>query len=233
MLAYVVSGCTRRIPVATLILVDPSGSVTPRARQAEFAAVAALIPKMERGDSLTIIPITDNAAADIQGRVLRLRAPNRREAYDADLHRFRAGAGSQFSAFAANLLAYPGQRSDILGALDVARQEFEAIPDPRQRELVVLSDFLEDDGTYRFASNPVLHDPDDARRLAEYLQKSHSFTLHGVRIDLGGLESSDFAHLDAQRRPSVRAFWSAYFAASGQTAEIRSDGTGMLGEFQE
>jgi hypothetical protein len=228
-----VSGCTRRIPVATVVLVDPSGSVTLRARQDELVAVAALIPKMQRGDSLTIIPITDNATADIQGRVLRLHAPMRRSTYDADLRQFRSEAAQQYSSFAANLLMHPGQRTDILGALDVARQEIAPISEAELRRLIILSDFLEDDGTYRFVSNWAMREPDSARRLAACLQKAHAFTAHGVRIDLGGLESSESAHLDAQRRKAVRAFWSAYFQASGEQSEIQLDGTALLAPRRE
>jgi len=69
------SGCSRRVPVATVILVDPSASVTEQGRRDEFAAVGALIPKMQRGDTLAVVPITDNAAADMEGRVLRLHVP--------------------------------------------------------------------------------------------------------------------------------------------------------------
>src|SRR6185437_10364470 len=78
------TGCSRRVPSFTVVLVDPSASVTARARADEFAAVGAMIPKMQRGDSLIVIPITNNAMADIEGRILRLHAPERRETYDAD-----------------------------------------------------------------------------------------------------------------------------------------------------
>jgi hypothetical protein len=231
--AYGVSGCTRRIPVATVILVDPSGSVTPRARQDEFAAVAVLIPKMQRGDSLTIIPITDNAAADIQGRVLRLRAPSRREAYDADLRRFSTEAGRQYSAFAANFLAHPGMRTDILGALDVARQEIAGIPDTDRRRLIVLSDFFEDDGRYRFSLDRNLKDAADARILANCLASEHQFVLHGARIYLCTLESGDFARLEPSRQTAVRTFWSAYFARTGRHEEVQLDGLEMLEHLPE
>lgn len=223
-----IAGCSRRTPTATVVLVDPSASVTARARREEFAAVGALIPRMRRGDSLIVIPILGDEEADIQGRILRLRAPVRRAPYDADLRRFRAEAAREYAAFASNLLAHPGQRTDILGALDVARQEFEAMPSPEMRKLIVLSDFIEDDGRYRFTSDPNLATLAGARWLAERLRRERGFALRGVGVYLGALESSDFARLDTRRRRAVRAFWSEYFALAGEKTDIQCDGTGML-----
>lgn len=224
-----IAGCSRRTPTATVVLVDPSASVTAQARKEEFAAVGALIPRMRRGDSLTILPIMGDEAADIQGRILRLHAPVRREPYDADLRRFRAEARREYDGFAANLLAHPGQRTDILGALDVARQEFEAIPMSDKRRLIVLSDFLEDDGQYRFTTDPDLANSALARMLALRLRTEHGFALRGVRVCLGALNSMDFIQLRPGRRQAVRAFWGEYFAPTGSRTEIRLDGTGMLG----
>lgn len=228
LLALCLPGCSRRVQTATVVLVDPSASVTAQARKEEFAAVAALIPKMRRGDSLTVIPITDNEAADTQGRVLRLHAPVRREAYDIDLRRFRYEAGRDYASFAASLLAHPGQRTDILGALDVARQEFEAIPASDRRRLIVLSDFLEDDGRYRFTTDLSLATATTARQFAERLKRERGFALTGVHLYLGALGSEDFARLSPERQRTVRAFWSQYFAQAGKGAEIQLDGTGMV-----
>lgn len=222
------AGCSRRVPTATVVLVDPSESVTAQARKEEFAAVAALTPKMRRGDSLVVIPITDDEAADIQGRVLRLQAPVRREAYDADLRRFRADAGREFAAFAANLLAHPGDRTDILGALDVARQEFDAIPSSDCRRLIVLSDFIEDDGRYRFTSDPNLASAVKARTLAAELRREHGLALTRVQVYLGALESTDLAPLGTERRSAMWSFWSEYFVQGGKRTDIQFDGTGML-----
>ena len=98
------------------------------------------------------------------------------------------------------------------------------------RKLVVVSDFLEDDGTYRFVSAGSLASPARARELATHLREQHGFTLQGVPLCLGRLESSDFAPLSAQRKEAVQAFWTAYFAAGGEPAEIQFDGTGILAD---
>jgi len=222
------SGCSRRVSTATVVLVDPSGSVTAQARKQEFAAVGAFIPEMRRGDLLIVVPIADDEAADIQGRVLRLQAPVRREAYDTDLRRFRDLASREYAAFAADLLAHSGDRTDILGALDVARQEFEAIPGSDRRRLIVLSDFLEEDGQYRFTSDPNLASAAKARNLAAQVRREHGFTLKNAQVNLGTLESTDLAPLGSERRLAVWSFWSEYFARSGPRTRIQFDGTGML-----
>ena len=104
------------------------------------------------------------------------------------------------------------------------------LPDGMNRRLVVVSDFLEDDTTYRFVSDGSLASPPHARQLAARLHEQHGFTLQGAPLCLGRLESSDFAPLAAQRKEAVQTFWTAYFAAGGEPAEIQFDGTGILAD---
>ena len=158
-----------------------------------------------------------------------ISAPTQRETYDADLRRFQVTAQKQFAAWTASLDQHQS-RTDILGALDAARQEFASLPKESSRRLIVVSDFLEDDGTYRFASAGSLASPERARELAVHLREQHGFTLQGVPLCLGRLESSDFAQLSTQRKEAVQAFWAAYFAAEGEPAGIQFDGTGMLAD---
>jgi hypothetical protein len=223
----VLAGCSYRTPNATVEVVDTSASITPRAEQAALDAVQNQIGHMQRGDTLILIPITGDAENDAGGRILRLSAPTEQEPYDTDLRRFQAAARKQFSAWVASLDAHQS-RTDILGALDAARQELGLLPKESNRKLIVVTDFLEDDGTYNFVSNWSLANPALARELAARLRESHDFKLQGVPLCLGRLESSDFAPLSTQRKEAVEAFWTAYFAAAGSPAEIRFDGTGIL-----
>jgi hypothetical protein len=220
-------GCSHRVPEAVVEVIDTSLSITPRAEKAALDAVQDQIGHMQRGDQLVIIPITGDAANDAGGRVLRLSAPTKRETYDTDLHRFHEQAGKQFSTWVAALDKHQS-RTDILGALDAARQEFAALPNGMNNKLVVVSDFLEDGGTYRFTSAGALVSPARSRELAVRLRTQHGFTLQGVPLCLGRLESSEFAPLSAQRKEAVQAFWTAYFAGGEQPAEIQVDGTGIL-----
>jgi hypothetical protein len=93
-----------------------------------------------------------------------------------------------------------------------------------------VSDFLEDDGTYRFVSADSLANPARARHLAARLRAEHEFTLPGVSVCLGRLESGDFAPLSVQRKEAIQAFWTAYFAAEGESAKIQFDSTGILAD---
>jgi hypothetical protein len=226
-LLFLLAGCSHRAPVAAIEVIDTSLSISPRAEKAALDAVECQIGHMQRGDMLVLIPITGDAANDAGGRILRLSAPTERETYDADLRRFQVTAQMQFAAWTASLDQHQS-RSDILGALDAARQEFALLPKESNRRLVVISDFIEDDGTYRFVSADSLASPARARQLAAHLHEQHNFTLQGVSLCLGRLESNDFAPLSAQRKEAVQAFWTAYFAAGGEPAEIQFDGTGIL-----
>jgi len=224
---FLLVACSHRTPQATVEVVDTSLSITPRAEKVMFDAIQNQITLMQRGDTLVIIPITGDAANDAGGRILRLSAPTQRETYDTDQRRFQEQAQKQFATWMASLDKHQ-YRTDILGALDAAQQELVLLPKETNLRLIVVSDFLEDDGTYRFVSAGELASPARARQLAANLREQHGFTMHSVHLCLGHLESSDFAPLSVQRKQAIQSFWAAFFAAGGKPAEIQFDGTGML-----
>jgi hypothetical protein len=224
---FLLVGCSHRTPLATVEVVDTSRSITPRAEKAVLDAVQNQIAYMQRGDTLVIIPITGDAVNDEGGRILRLSAPTGRETYDTDLRRFHEQALKQLTAWALSLDPHQS-RTDIFGSLDAAQQEVASLPQRSNRRLIVVSDFLEDDGVYSFVSNGWLANPARAHQLAARLRGKDEFASQGVTLCLGRLESSDFAHLSTERKEAVRSFWADYFAAAGKPAEIRFDGPGML-----
>jgi hypothetical protein len=219
--------CSRPVPKTTVEVLDTSLSITPRAEHVAENAILDQISRMGRGDRLILIPITGDAQNDAGGRILSLVAPTEREAYDYDLRRFQADAKKRYAAWLASLDPHQ-MRTDILGTLDVARQEFAATPKDADPHLIILSDFLEDDPSYRFVSSPQLANPVRARALAVVTRTDRGFTLPGVPVCLGRLESSDFAPLSSQRKNAVQAFWSEYLNNQGQAPTLRFDGTGML-----
>ena len=119
-------------------------------------------------------------------------------------------------------LIHPSVRTDILGTLDLAGREFAADGqnDRRahpNRTLLVLSDFIEDDGAYRFALDASLVSDVSARKLADRLQKETCLSLGGVHIRLSNLESTDLRSMTPQRRKAIRVFWSDYISQINRT----------------
>ena len=222
------AACTHRAPTATVELIDTSLSISPQAEQVALNAVKGQISRLGRGDTLILIPITGNAANDAGGRILRLKAPTVRETYDVDLRRFRDGAEKEIAAWGPSVRAEP-DRTDILGALDAARQELASLPSGSVRRLIVVSDFLEDDGQYDFVTDPSLADPPRARRLASRLCAAHGFALQETSLCLGRLASLDYGSLVPERRAAIDAFWQTYLAHDGRAPEIEIDGVGILG----
>jgi hypothetical protein len=221
------AGCSHPVPKVTVDALDTSLSITRRADHATENAILDQISRMGRGDRLILIPITGDAQNDAGGRILRLVAPIERQAYDDDLRRFQSDAKKQYAAWLASLDPHQMQ-TDILGTLDVARQEFAAVPKDSDRRFIILSDFLEDDPSYRFVTSPQLADPARARALAIGLRAERNFALPGIPVCLGRLESSDFARLSPQRKEAVQAFWAEYLNDGGRAPTLRFDGTGLL-----
>ncbi|MFZ0272496.1 MAG: hypothetical protein WB524_22950 [Acidobacteriaceae bacterium] len=220
-------GCSQRVTVGTVEVIDTSLSITPRAEQATIDAVRTQIGRMQRGDVLVLVPITGDESNDAGGRTLFLQAPTIRESYDADLRSFRKDAAARFTTWV-SMLGAEREKTDILGSLDLARQEIDALPSTSERRLVVVSDFLEDDGQYRFTTEPSLVNRRRAEALAARLRAMHGFAVHGVAVCLGRLESADFPSLSPERKAAVAAFWAAYLAPLRFGPTIQIDPTGTL-----
>ena len=119
-------------------------------------------------------------------------------------------------------------RTDILGALDATRQELAGLPKDNIRRLVVVSDFLQDDGAYDFVRDRTLANPGRARALADRLRSKRNFAPPDAALCLGRLESRDFALLTESRKAAVEAFWQAYLGGNGAKPELHFNGTGLL-----
>jgi hypothetical protein len=82
----------------------------------------------------------------------------------------------------------------------------------RKKVLIVLSDFLEDDGTYRFISDKAMATDATAIQLAQQLQQKRSPSFGNIQIHAGGLASTDLGYLTPQRQQAIHAFWKSYLA---------------------
>jgi len=211
-----VTGCKHELPAYTVCLLDISKSITPEGREYEFKVVDGLVDGMRRGDRLTIIPITGDAMSDTSGHIVRLYVPSRREPYDHDLATFRQQAHGRIETMREVAFAHPSSRTDVLGALDVAKQEFEESQEypqkGRKRTLVIFSDFIEDDGVYQFACAPALTSASGARGLAERLKKENGRAFDDVHIRFNTLDSNDLRSLTPRRQKTIQAFWSDYLS---------------------
>ncbi len=214
-------GCKRQPPTYTICMLDVSKSITPEGVQDEFKAMDDLVDQMHRDDRLTLIPITGDAMSETSGHILRFIAPIQREPYDHDLVVFRRQAHARIEAMQDSANAHPFKRTDILGTLNVAKQELEEPQESLQRgterTMIVFSDFIEDDGVYRFAFDPSLASDASARGLAKRLKKEDGFALGDIRIRLRTLPSIDLRSMAPQRQKAIRAFWSDYLSAQPNT----------------
>jgi hypothetical protein len=94
-----------------------------------------------------------------------------------------------------------------------------------------VSDFLEDDGQYRFVSDRPSANSSLARVLAPRVRANHTFSLQGACLCLGRLESTDYAALSPRRKAAIEAVWKAYFEEHEHAPDIYDiymDGPGML-----
>jgi hypothetical protein len=220
----VLAGCQRTPPTDTVALVDVTQSIERDGTLDEFKVVDDLVDRMQRGDSLTVIPITGNAMSETPGHILRFTAPTERQAYDYDLVTFREQAHQSIQAMQNAAFVSPSKHTDILGALDVAKQELEASPPRDMKQLIVMSDFVEDDGAYRFTVDKALADSAVAQKLAGRLQAEHAFDLRNIHVSLSAIQSKDLRSICPERQRALREFWKRYFGPISN-AEIRITGS--------
>jgi hypothetical protein len=211
--------------------IDLSASIEARAVEAAFDAANGSLRSLDRGDAAAVIPIVSDDLNDAEGRILRYRLGSDRRPYDGDLRRLAAEEKQALAELREATMKKPSPKTDILGAVDLAAEEFNLAPKGGLQVLVVLSDFLQDDARYRFGSDRELADPKLAEAFARQLAGSRPAHLDGVRVFLGALASTDIARLSHRRREAVRAFWMTYLRDLGADVRWATDGSGMVDAF--
>src|ERR1035437_1510447 len=76
-------------PTHRVDLPDCSASIAPKALDDAFRQVELQADKMQRGDRISVIPITSDSDTNAQGNILRMTLPLNRQPYDHDLKAFR------------------------------------------------------------------------------------------------------------------------------------------------
>jgi len=231
-LAVALLGCGKHEPRHIVILPDVSGSIDRESLQQAFKAIDELAGHLQRGDRLTIIPISGDAEAEASGRILRFEVPANRQAYDTDLRDFRIQLSSSLNKLEANAVLHPGAKTDIWGAVALAAQEFQADAKP-QKILLILSDFIQEDRETDFSSDPHLNNTDSVERFATRQIKAQNIKLNHIKAYLGLLRSREFTGLNQSRRNAIKKFWIQYFKNSGAHPTFSADGLGLLIYFLE
>jgi len=231
--ATLLNGCwSKKKPVQLICITDLTASVEPQAQAECFAALQSAFKQLQRGSSLTIIPVTSDAAAQSSGRGLRFQVSEKREVYDADLKRLAREVTEKTQAMRDEAAVNPFLRSDLLGALKQAEEEMAqggagAIP-----ALVILSDFVQDDAALRFKADGRLKDEAAAVEFAHKTAGERRLKLRNARIFLGSVRSRDLQDLSAERRAAIRAFWREFLMRSGAgLVEEATDGPGLMARF--
>ncbi|HLJ27915.1 MAG TPA: hypothetical protein VKY85_14490 [Candidatus Angelobacter sp.] len=233
LLAAGLLGCGRQQqPRHIVILPDVSGSIDRSALEQAFKAIDELVGHLQRGDRIAIIPILGDAQAEASGRIIQFEVPKERRAYDTDLRDFRRKLRTSLAEMQGNAATHPGAKTDILGSIELADQEFQLVSGQYKRVLIILSDFIQEDDGVNFRNDNRLANQTGAETFATQLFKVYPFQMAGVQVSLGLLRSKEYIRLRYSRREALRSFWTKYFLASGTSARFVIDGTGLLDTFR-
>jgi hypothetical protein len=223
------ASCRRADGLNLIVIIDLSASIEAEAVDEAFDAIQSIIGDFRRGDSITIIPVTGDAATESQGRILRFDLDRPREAYDADLKRFAEQIKAEIEKMRTAARSAPFGRSDILGSLAIAAESLSQ--EKRGSVVVVLSDFLQDDLQYNFKRDARLANERSANELAGEVAKARPNSFKGAAVYLGLLRSEDLKTLPQMRRQAVQRFWEEYLSCQGASISAATDGSGHLSSF--
>lgn len=229
-LAVALLGCGKREPRHIIVMPDVSGSIDRQALKQTFKAIDELVGHLQRGDRIAIIPILGDAQAEASGRIIRFEVPKERQAYDADLRDFRLKLETSLEEMESTAVSTPGSKTDILGSVILAQQEFHSYPARTHRMLAILSDFIQEDKTTDFKGDERLANLLTAMAFASRVAERDGIGFEGIQVYLGRLRSHEYACLTERRREAIQAFWTQYFMISKAVAvsKIVGDGPGLL-----
>jgi hypothetical protein len=227
-LAVALLGCGKREPRHIVILPDVSGSIDRESLEQAFKAIDDLAGHLHRGDRLTIIPILGDAEAEASGKILRFEVPANRQAYDTDLRDFHSKLNTSLKEMETNAVRHPGSKTDILGAIALAKQELTIRPQESRQALIILSDFIQEDEEVDFRTDHNFTNAITVQRFAEGRVARDDTRIQKVDVYLGLLKSHEFMALDKMRRDAVKKFWIEYLKNKSTSVQFVADGIGML-----
>jgi hypothetical protein len=218
--------------------VDVTASIVPVAQAQAMQAIEEQASQLRHGDCIAVVPIMGDSDAVPGDVIVRKCVPADRLSYDQELTDFRDDLHQALAAQSRQLAQRRAGKTDILGAVRIAEQEF-ALDKPNTRKtLLIYSDFIEEDGTRNFLTSPDLATPEAAERLARTLASdpmtgcaNPPMDWSKVRVFLGNIQSTETANLPEKRKEAIRRFWMAYFTSLHAHPFFAADGPGMSSKF--
>ena len=218
-------------------LPDATASIEPAAFNQAMHAIVAVAEQLRRGDCISVIPIISDSTTTPEDQIVRMCVPTERQPYDQDIQDFRTNIAKALAEQARQLSDRRSIKTDILGALKMADQEFALDSPDVWKTLFIFSDFLQEDSFYDFTRSPDLASPESAERLAQSLASgsiagcSKAGNLAHVNVFLGNLPSTELPRLPPQRQAAIQQFWIAYLSACKAKPFFAIDGPGMSSRF--
>ena len=211
------------------VLSDISAGVTADGRTEAVTAIESVATDLQRGDSLTVIPIGADAEADAPGRILRFRLAKERQAYDEDRDLLLVDIAAGVSDLMVTASEKPASNTDLLGTFRLVAEELEGRTTEDGEAIVIcLSDAIQDDSAFDFTSDSRLASVEEARLLARTIARGRPF--ENVNVFMGSVRSDDLRRLPRTRREAIRAFWTDWLELQGATVTWSSDGVGRLSD---
>ena len=227
-LAVALCGCGKHEPKHMVILPDVSGSIDRASLEQAFKAIDEFAGHLQRGDRLTIIPILGDAEAEASGRILRFEVPANRQAYDMDLRLFRQKVSVALAELEIDAISHPRSKTDILGSVRLAQQEFISSPVGSKRFVVVFSDFIQESEGINFGNDKRMTNKTGAEKFATQLTSSWPLDFKGARVFLGSLRSKEYVGLGHERLQAIQRFWETIFNIAGARTDFAVDGPDCL-----
>jgi len=159
-----------------------------------------------------------------------MAVPLNRQPYDQNVQTFRKNFRQALHALHDKAKAHLFDKTDIIGSVDLAAQEFTADDTHIQKRLIVLSDFIEEDDTLNFRTTPALAKETSARQLASRMAKNIP-QIPAATVFLGSLQSKELDQMSKARRQAIREFWLEFFKNEKSHPVFATDGPGMSAIF--
>lgn len=227
-LAAALTGCGKQETRHIIVMPDVSGSIERESLEQAFTSIEEFAGHLNRGDRLTIIPILGDAQADSSGQIIRFEIPKNRQAYDSDLKGFKEKLRKSLEALRLNAVTHPGAKTDILGSISLAYEDFQSHGSSSINSMLILSDFIEEDPELDFRRSERVENAQSAAQFAVQVAAGDSFNFTNVSIYLGLLRSREYSALSRRRRMGIETFWINYFKAIGGRANFATDGPSLL-----